>query len=116
MQLSKIATLDAEAQECYDRCMNAVAACEWCADACAGDPEMATCLRRCRDVAEIATTHARAMARGSPWSAELARICAEACEECAAECAKHDVDHCQVCASVLTDCAESCRAMAGAAT
>ena len=42
---------------------------------------------------------------------ELAESCAGACEECADECEHHDAEHCQVCADVLRDCAESCRTM-----
>jgi hypothetical protein len=36
------------------------------------------------------------------------------CEDCADECEQHDHDHCQVCAEVLRECAESCRTMASA--
>lgn len=39
---------------------------------------------------------------------------AQACEWCADECGQFDAEHCQVCADVLRDCAESCRNMASA--
>lgn len=114
MQLSKIETLSDQARECVDNCLTAAAACEWCADACAGDEEMAQCLRLCRDVADLTTLHARLMLRDSSYSGELAALCATACDACAKECANHEQDHCQLCASVLPACAETCRAMASA--
>ena len=101
-----------ELAECIDNCFAAAQACEWCADQCAGSgDEMATCLRLCRDVADLTTMYARFMARNSNYSPELAEACAGACEECADECERHDAEHCQVCADVLRDCAESCRTM-----
>jgi len=87
---------------------------EWCADECLGDEEMEECARLCRDVADIASLHARFMARNSNYSKQLAEACAGACEECAEECERHDAEHCQVCAEVLTECAESCRNMMSA--
>ena len=109
--LSNIDHLDDESRECVEICMEATAVCEWCADECAGSEEMAKCLRLCRDVADIASLHARFMARESNYSSVLAEACAGACEECAEECERHDADHCQTCAEVLQECAESCRSM-----
>ncbi|PSP54966.1 four-helix bundle copper-binding protein [Halobacteriales archaeon QS_1_67_19] len=104
--------LSDQMDECIDNCWEAVQACEWCADESIGeDGDMERCIRLCRDVADLASQHARFMVRNSNYSAELAEACAGACEECAEECARHDHDHCQVCADVLEDCAESCRQM-----
>ncbi|ADJ13611.1 four-helix bundle copper-binding protein [Halalkalicoccus jeotgali] len=113
MALTEIDHLDDEMAECMDNCLEATQACEWCADACAEEGEgMAECIRLCRDVADIATLHARFMARDSGYHADLAAVCADACEECAEECESHDHEHCQVCAAVLRECAETCRGMA----
>jgi len=112
--VSKIETLSDEQRECIENCNEATEVCEWCADECLGDPEMEECARLCRDVADIASLHARLMARSSTYSAELAETCAEVCEECAEECGRHDAHHCQVCQDVLETCAESCRQMANA--
>lgn len=113
MALSQIDHLDEEMQACTDNCFKAAQACEWCADACAGEgEEMARCIRLCRDVADLTTLHARFMARNSTFHGALAAICADACEACADECEQFDHDHCQLCADVLRDCVESCRRMA----
>nr|WP_233341106.1 four-helix bundle copper-binding protein [Haloprofundus sp. MHR1] len=108
--LSDISHLDDEERECVELCNEATEVCEWCADECAGEgEEMARCLRLCRDVADIASLHARFMARDSNYSTELAEVNAGVAEECAEECDRHDAEHCQVCADVLRECAESCR-------
>ncbi|RZV11767.1 hypothetical protein BDK88_0648 [Natrinema hispanicum] len=106
---------DEQMQACIDHCLEAAQVCEWCADASADDgEEMARCIRLCRDVADIASLHARFMARNSGYHDELGELCADLCEECAEECEQHDHDHCQACAEILPKCAESCREMAGA--
>ncbi|WP_050032403.1 four-helix bundle copper-binding protein [Halorubrum halophilum] len=110
--VSRINGLSDEQRDCIENCSEASQVCEWCADECLGSEEMEECARLCRDVADLASLHARFMARGSSNSAQLARACADACEECAAECEDHDADHCQACAEVLRECADSCRRMA----
>lgn len=113
--VSEIDHLEDDERDCFENCMEAAAVCEWCADACIDEGEgMETCIRLCRDVADVATLHARLMARNSNYSTGLASVCAGVCEECAEECARHEAEHCQVCADVLRECAESCRTMAGA--
>ncbi|MFC7044594.1 four-helix bundle copper-binding protein [Halobacteriaceae archaeon GCM10025711] len=107
--VSKIDHLTDEERDCIEICNEAAEVCEWCADECLGDAEMEACARLCRDVADVASLHARFMARNSHYSPELAAVCAGVCEECAEACDRHDADHCQVCADVVRDCAESCR-------
>lgn len=82
---------DDRTAECIDNCFEAAQACEWCATACVrmGDEEMARCIELCRDVADVATPHARTMARDSDYSSDLAVTCAELCEACADSC--HDM-------------------------
>lgn len=110
--LSEVDHLSDEERECVENCVQAVEACEWCADECLDEgEEMAECIRLCRDVTDIASLNARLMARDSNYSTQLAEACAGVSEECAEECARHDHDHCQLCADVLEDCAESCRNM-----
>lgn len=112
--VSKIDHLSEEERECIEICNGATEVSEWCADECLGNEEMEECARLCRDVADIASLHARFMARNSNYSSQLAEACAGACEECAEECERHDAEHCQVCAEVLKECAESCRNMTSA--
>jgi len=80
--VSKIDHLSEEERECIEICNEAAGVCEWCADECLGDEEMEECARLCRDVADIASLHARFMARNSNYSKQLAEACAGACEEC----------------------------------
>lgn len=103
--------LSAQQRDCIDNCLAAVQACEWCADQCVGDEAMAECARLCRDVADIASLHARFLARNSAYSAQFAESCARACDECAQVCDRHDAAHCRTCVEVLRECAESCRAV-----
>ncbi|WP_336364562.1 four-helix bundle copper-binding protein [Halalkalicoccus salilacus] len=111
--VSQIDHLADEERECIENCFEATEACEWCADESADEGEgMAECIRLCRDVADVASLHARFMARDSDYSGDLAAVCADLCEECAEECEQHDHDHCQLCAEVLRECAETCREMA----
>ncbi|PSQ02620.1 four-helix bundle copper-binding protein [Halobacteriales archaeon QS_5_70_17] len=111
--ISEIDHLSDDQRDCIENCLEAAEVCEWCADACADHGEgMAECIRLCRDVADVASLHARLMARDSEYSGHLAETCAELCEACAEECEQHDHDHCQLCAEVLPECAESCRSMA----
>jgi len=112
--VTKIDHLSDEERECVEICNEATQVCEWCADECLGDADMEECARLCRDVADIASLHARFMARNSHYSTQLAEACAGACEECAEEYERHDAKHCQVCAEVLRECAESCRNMMSA--
>ena len=110
--VSNIDHLNDEQRDCFENCMEATSVCEWCADECLGSEDMEECARLCRDVVDIASLHARFMARGSDYSSQLAGTCADVCEACADECENHDADHCQICAEVLRECAESCRNMA----
>jgi hypothetical protein len=112
--VSKIGSLNEEQRECIENCNEAAEVSEWCADECLGDSNMEECARLCRDVADLTSLHARLMARGSRYSKDLAAACADACEMCADECEQHDADHCQLCAEVLRECAESCSNMASA--
>ncbi|WP_223301783.1 four-helix bundle copper-binding protein [Haladaptatus sp. R4] len=82
--------------------------CDWCADKCLDEgPEMAECIRLCRDVADLGTLNTKLIARDSVFGPELAEIFANAAEECASECMRHQNPHCQECASVLSRAVDS---------
>ncbi|WP_227354473.1 four-helix bundle copper-binding protein [Haladaptatus salinisoli] len=82
--------------------------CDWCADQCIDEgPQMAECIRLCRDVADLGTLNAQLIARDSVFGPELAEVFAHAAEECADECMRHPHAHCQECASVLSRAVDS---------
>ncbi len=82
--------------------------CDWCADKCLDEgPEMAECIRLCRDVADLGTLNTKLIARDSVFGPELAEVFANAAEECASECMRHQNPHCQECASVLSRAVDS---------
>jgi hypothetical protein len=92
--------------------VEAANACEWCADQCLDEgPQMAECVRLCRDVADLALQNVRFVARDSIFGPELAETFAYAAEECARECAQHSHEHCQECASVLKRAVKSTNRM-----
>lgn len=89
--------------------------CEWCADQCLDEgPEMARCVRLCRDVADLSDVTAEFLIRKSIFAPDVAQTFAEAAEECARECSQHSHEHCQECARVLPRAAETVRELAAA--
>lgn len=85
---------------------------EWCAEQCIDEgPQMAECVRLCRDVADIARMNAQLLARDSEFGPEMAELFIVAAEACAEECAKHSHRHCQECAEVLPRAARATRKM-----
>lgn len=100
-----------EQRDCIEHCQEAVEVGEWCADRCLGDETMEECARLCRDVADLASLHARLLARDSASGRRIAEACEEACEACADQCERHDDRHCQVAEPVLRECAASCRSV-----
>lgn len=82
--------------------------CDWCADKCIDEgPQMAECIRLCRDVSDLGTLNTKLIARDSVFGPELAEVFANAAEECASECMRHQNPHCQECASVLSRAVDS---------
>lgn len=86
--------------------------CEWCADQCIDEgAQMATCIRLCRDVSDLALQNMKFMTRDSVFGPDLAETFAFAAEECARECSQHPHEHCQECARVLQRAAKSTQDM-----
>ncbi|SIR22774.1 hypothetical protein SAMN05421858_1906 [Haladaptatus litoreus] len=82
--------------------------CDWCADQCIDEgPQMANCIRLCRDVADLGTLNAKLISRDSVFGPEVAEVFARAAEECADECRQHPHAHCQECATVLSRAVDS---------
>lgn len=105
-----------ESRGCIEACVRCAQACEHCANACLSERDvakMAECIRLDRDCAEICFAAAAWMSRGSRFSQDLCRVCADVCDGCGVECRKHQMNHCQQCADACEQCAEECRRMAG---
>jgi hypothetical protein len=89
--------------------------CTSCADACAAeDMDMRQCIRTCLDCADICAATAKVATRrtGSNEALlqEMLQLCITACDICAEECARHDHEHCRICAEMCRECARDCRA------
>jgi hypothetical protein len=75
--------------------------------------DMTQCIRTCLDCADICAATATIAVRRAGQNIAMLRAqietCIRACELCAAECARHDHDHCRLCADMCRECAEDCR-------
>ncbi len=103
-------------QQLIDTLHECMAACNHCYDACLKEDDvkmMAECIRLDRECADMCAYLAQSLTRNSPFSKDLAALCAKICEACGNECKKHDHhDHCQKCAEACFKCAEACKAVA----
>ncbi len=95
--------------------MFCAAICTSCADACsAEDMDMRQCIRTCMDCADVcdATFKLATRRTGSNEALiqEMLQLCITACDICAEECARHDHEHCRICAEMCRECARDCRA------
>ncbi|SMO95175.1 four-helix bundle copper-binding protein [Melghirimyces algeriensis] len=90
-----------------------------CTTVCDGMVTMVACmpdvaqrrmqLRLLRDCADICSLTAQMLARNSPFSRQMALLCAQVCEACGRECMKFPDPHSQHCARVCLHCADACR-------
>ena len=86
-------------------------ACERCAASCLDEADIAAmtdCIKLDRDCAEVCRLISSVGARGSRFTTLLAAVLVDVCKACAEECARHDMDHCRVCASACRACAVAC--------
>jgi hypothetical protein len=102
-----LATAARHAMLCAEMCTS-------CADACvAEEMEMAQCIRSCLDCADVCAATARLAVRRTARNVEALRLmletCARICDLCGEECARHDHDHCKLCAEMCRECAADCR-------
>ncbi|TNB75670.1 four-helix bundle copper-binding protein [Arthrobacter sp. BB-1] len=90
-----------------------LARCTACARDCAGqgDKDLASCIQLCSDCAELCGVCIPLIARGSDFTDEMCRVCADACERCAQECERTGMNEC---AEACRAAAEACRQMASA--
>ena len=90
---------------------NCTAHCNYCADACLDEENMAMmkeCIRTDRVCAEVCSTLSQVLATSYSDIQGLVDFCRKTCEACAEECSKHEHQHCQDCAEACKKCAEAC--------
>ena len=87
----------------------AIQVCEWCADQCIqlGDPNMTACIRHCQDVSTLGTTALTLIPRQSRQTHQYLPQLNQALQACAQECQQHRHAHCQECAQLLPQVAQS---------
>jgi hypothetical protein len=106
-------------QACIDECVECHRVCTETVNHCltkGGRHAEAAHIRLLLDCAEICSTSADFMLRGSEQHRSTCATCAEVCQRCAESCeALEDDDMMRRCAETCRRCAESCRAMAGKA-
>jgi len=95
--------------QALDMVAQSVAVCGWCADQCitTADPSMIECIRMCEDVVELGKALLALAPRSSRFTADLAQTFSQAAQACAQECGQHHHSHCQECASLLPQAAQS---------
>lgn len=104
--------LTGEMRAALDAFVHSTEVCEWCAERCIDHgPEMAECVRLCRDVADLASLNAQLIARDSVFGPEAAEVFVAAADACAQECSRHPQSHCQECADVLWRAVQTVQSM-----
>ncbi|MDD7794091.1 four-helix bundle copper-binding protein [Clostridium sp. 'White wine YQ'] len=99
-------------QSCIDICSKCAQICNECLNLCLHESDVKSridCIRTLQDCAEICTTSACFMSRGSGSIKEICNLCAVICEKCIVECEMHDDEHCKTCANICSQCADECR-------
>ncbi|HEY9552716.1 four-helix bundle copper-binding protein [Allosphingosinicella sp.] len=91
------------------------AICTSCADACVAEKmDLRQCIRACLDCADICDATYKVATRRTGNNElllqEMLQLCITACDICAEECARHDNDHCRLCAEMCRECGTDCRA------
>jgi hypothetical protein len=104
-------------QSCIEECLNCHRVCVATTAYClqkGGKHAAPDHIRTMLDCAQICTTSADFMLRGSDLYTHTCAACAAVCEACAKSCEQFaDDDIMQRCADACRRCAESCREMSG---
>lgn len=102
-------------QTCIDSCVKCAQLCQECLTLCLCEADVkarANCIKTLQDCAEICSTTACFMSRGSGSIMEMCDACAIICDKCATECGIFEDQHCQSCSAACRQCADECRSMA----
>jgi hypothetical protein len=105
---------------CIQECIDCLASCTACADACLGEedlPSLVRCIRLDLDCADACASTERVLIRQTEPNTRLVwttvEACAAACGACAEECERHAAhhEHCRLCAEVCRRCKAACEAL-----
>lgn len=93
------------------------AICTSCADACVAEKaveRMRQCIRLCLDCADVCDATFKLATRRAGSNElllqEMLQLCVTACDLAAEECARHDHDHCRLCAEMCRETSRDCKA------
>ncbi|GEQ85407.1 hypothetical protein ULMS_09150 [Patiriisocius marinistellae] len=92
---------------------NCINHCNYCADACLDEKDVAMmrdCIRTDRVCAEVCSSLSQILATNYKNVEGLVAYCISVCEDCLATCEKHDHKHCQDCAASCRKCIKACKA------
>ena len=98
--------IEDDTKQLIDTLNDCLVKCTACAQDCANqaNADLTECIKFCSDCADLCQACVSLLARGSKFSPELCRTCADACDQCAQECER----------TGMTECAEACRKAAEA--
>jgi Cys-rich four helix bundle protein (predicted Tat secretion target) len=76
-----------------------------------GDTSLKDCLMRVQEMLPSCAALIRFAALDSPRLKELAKFCADVCDDCEKECKKHEKHHevCKACMEACAACSKECR-------
>jgi hypothetical protein len=104
---------------CIEACFECAQACSACADACLSEQnvaELAGCIGKNLDCADICDTTGSVLSRHTGYDPDVTRsvleACATACKSCGDECQHHGemgMTHCEVCGNACRRCEQACR-------
>jgi hypothetical protein len=101
-------------QNCIDACAKCAQVCQECFNLCLQEADVKcriNCIKTLQDCAEICSTAACFMSRGSGSIKEVCSLCSSICDKCAIECGMFKDKHCQACADTCRQCATECMNM-----
>jgi hypothetical protein len=110
-------SMSGDMQKAVEDCMSCSMTCEETITYCLNQPGQidAAMIRMMMDCAEMSKMCADMMCRMSPMHMDMCQLCTRMCMMCAEMCATSDDAQMMKLAEMCRTCADSCRAMAGAA-
>jgi hypothetical protein len=110
-------SMSGDMQKAVEDCMSCSMTCEETITYCLNQPGQidAAMIRMMMECAELSKMCADMMCRMSPMHMDMCQLCTRMCMMCAEMCAASDDAQMMKLAEMCRTCADSCRAMAGAA-